>query len=43
LQWPWNIGDADALMDYTEILRVTDYDEYRLESTEEHRKVISDE
>jgi|GEM_PF-4502215 hypothetical protein len=30
-------------MDYTEILHVTDYDEYRLDSVDELRQVTSDE
>ncbi len=43
LQWPWNWGDADALMDYTQVLHVTDYTEYRLDSTDELQQVVPDE
>lgn len=30
LIWPWNIGDFDALMEYTEVLRVDETDEIML-------------
>lgn len=34
LQLPWRIGDFDALMEYTEVLRVDEYTEVELEEVE---------
>lgn len=34
IQWPWQVGDFDALMDYTEILQVDDYSVVGLQDVE---------
>jgi hypothetical protein len=34
IQLPWRIGDFEALMEYTEVLRVTDYEHVDIDDVE---------
>lgn len=39
IQWPWNVGDADELMDYTEIILLEEID--RHEPGDEAREYVN--